>query len=178
MRQPLIINNVQFLINPRSIRVDKNLQVAGLDTFKGRVFQSWWLAPETLTIEGNAYGSRAYNILMSLKAHYEGFDKISTLVYKGVEYKGFLASLTASASADNPRVFSYSIRFQLLQGERFRIEDLSIIEIPDAYAFVVDIASGKLAKVLEEGATRVVSSVSKAFRETLLGRAILGIRRV
>jgi len=178
MRQPLIINNVQFLINPRSVRVEKSLQYGALDTAVGRVFQNWWLAPEVLTFGGNVFGDRAYNALTSLKAHYEGFEKVSTLVYKGVEYKGFLTSLTVEASADNPRVFTYSVRFQFLQGERFRIEDLSVIEVPDIYNFIADIASGKLETIIKEGATKIVSSMTEGFSKSLLGRIVLGIRSV
>ena len=126
---PVVINNVRFWINPTNISSKKALNIANLDTMRGRQFQVWWPAPEVVTIQGEAFGSDAYSQLLYLKKHYEGTDgqpTISTLKYKTTKYKGYIVSLDVSADVKNLDVWTYSLNLQLLHGQKFNIEDFSL----------------------------------------------------
>jgi hypothetical protein len=125
---PLIINDVRFSINPKNISVRKALNIAQVDTMGGRQYQIWWPQPEIMTLQGETLGETAYQQLMNLKQFYEG-TKLSTLTYKVHTYKGYIISLDVTADTQNLQVWSYTLNFQLIHGEKFAVEDFSLSDV-------------------------------------------------
>ena len=128
---PVVINDVRFWINPTNMVVRKALNIAQLDTMRGRQFQVWWPSPEVVSISGEAFGKDAYKQLLYLKRHYEGTGgnpSLSTLTYKTYKYDGYIVNLDVTADAKNMNVWIYSLNFQLLHGNKFRVEDFSLTE--------------------------------------------------
>lgn len=123
---PIEINGVRLYINPRQLQVQKNLLSAQADTFTGRVYQIWWAQPEVITISGVVFGDFAYQQLLKLKRDYESKKK-STLRYKTTTYEGFITRFDVTYASENPRQWSYSLTFNLLQGQHFQVEDFTIL---------------------------------------------------
>lgn len=125
-RFPLQLNNLRFFVNPTGLNIQKGLVFAPLNTQSGVKYQVWYEAPEILTITGDAAGNTGYKELLFLKQQFEKTNKISELFYKTRIYKGFITSLQVDNNTQHLNRFSYSITFQLLQGEAFAIEDFAL----------------------------------------------------
>ena len=124
---PIQINNLRFLVNPTGINVKKGLSFSPLNTTEGIRYQMWYSTPEVVTITGESAGNTAYKELNFLKRNFQRADKLSKLFYKTRLYKGFITSITFDHNIiSHPNRFSYSINFQLLQGEEFGIEDFAL----------------------------------------------------
>ena len=125
---PLILNNLRFLVNPTGMTISKGLNFAPLNTQNGVIYQVWYDAPEVLTISGQSSGDTAYRELAFLKRDFEKTNKLSELFYKTRVYKGFVTNLTVDHNTGHVNRFNYTINFQLLQGEKFAIEDFSLAQ--------------------------------------------------
>jgi len=127
-RYPLILNGVKFYINPKNLSIEKPLQVGELLTQGGVQYQIWYDHPETLTIIGVSAGDTAYRELLFLKNSYEvGADvKTSELFYKTKTYIGFIRNIRVGHTLDEHLRFPYTIIFQLLQGQRFNLQDFAL----------------------------------------------------
>ena len=123
---PLILNNLRFFINPTGMNITKGLNFAQVNTQNGVIYQIWYDAPEVLTMSGQSSGKTAYNELAFLKRDFEKTNKLSDLFYKTRVYKGFITNLTVDHNTGHPNRFNYTITFQLLQGEKFAIEDFTL----------------------------------------------------
>lgn len=123
---PIQLNNLRFFVNPTQISVSKSVSFSTLATQGGVSYQVWYDAPEMLTLTGASAGSTAYRELLFLKRNFERTDKASELFYKTRLYRGFITSLTIEHSTSHINQFNYTIQFQLLQGEKFGIEDFSL----------------------------------------------------
>lgn len=127
---PVILNGVRFQVNPRSLDINKTLKVGALDTQGGVVFQFWYNNPETLAITGISAGSSAFQELIFLKQNYDVTTTpgtISQLFYKTKTYRGFLTGLKITHNISRHLMFEYSMTFQLLQGEKFKVEDFALL---------------------------------------------------
>lgn len=125
-RFPVQINNLRFFVNPTNISITKNVNYTPIVTQNGVRYQVWYDSPEVMTIRGASAGDTAYRELLFLKQNFERQNKISELFYKTRVYRGFITELTIDTSTDTLGFFNYAITFQLLQGERFGVEDLSV----------------------------------------------------
>lgn len=123
---PLKLNDLNFYVNPRNMRISKAVSFAPLPTQSGVQYQVWYNAPEMLTLSGACAGQTAYQELLFLKQNFEKNDKLSTLFYKTRLYQGFLTLLDVEASTSHLNEFTYTINFQLLTGQEFAVEDFSI----------------------------------------------------
>lgn len=126
---PVILNGVKFQVNPRSLDSSKSVKYGSLDTQSGVVFQFWYNNPEVLNISGLSAGVTAYQELLFLRQNYDvtvNPGKISQLFYKSKTYRGFLGNLKVTHSTSRHTLFDYSMTFQLLQGEEFKIEDFAL----------------------------------------------------
>ena len=124
---PIQINNLRFLVNPTGINVKKDLSFSPINTQSGVRYQVWYNNPEVVTITGESAGDTAYKELNFLKRNFQRSDKLSELFYKTRLYKGFITSISFDHNIlSHPNRFSYTISFQLLQGETFGIEDFSL----------------------------------------------------
>lgn len=123
---PLQLNSLKFFVNPRNMKITKNVSFAPLPTQSGVQYQVWYNAPEMLVISGSSAGQTAYQELLFLKQQYEKNNKLSTLFYKTRVYQGFITLLDVEASVGHLNEFTYTLNFQLLTGQEFAIEDFSI----------------------------------------------------
>lgn len=126
---PVILNGIRFKVNPRSLEINKTLKVGSIDTQGGVVFQFWYNNPETLTISGMSAGNTAFQELLFLRQNYDVTihpGTISQLFYKTKTYRGFLTGLKITHNISRHLLFEYSMTFQLLQGEQFKVEDFSL----------------------------------------------------
>lgn len=123
---PLQLNSLRFYVNPTGLNIQKGLNYSTLPTQGGVKYQVWYETPEILTITGDCAGETAYKELVFLRQQYELTNKISELFYKTQLYKGFITGIQIDANVQHLNRFSYSITFQLLQGERFAVEDFSL----------------------------------------------------
>lgn len=123
---PVRINNLNFYVNPRNMKIAKNVSFGQLPTQNGVQYQVWYNAPEMLIMTGASAGSTAYQELLFLKQQYEKNNKLSTLFYKTQQYQGFITALDVEASTSHLNEFTYTLNFQLLTGQSFGIEDFSI----------------------------------------------------
>lgn len=123
---PLVLNNLRFFVNPTGMNVTKGLNFSPLNTQNGVIYQVWYDAPEVLTITGQSAGDTAYRELAFLKRDFEKTNKLSELFYKTRVYEGFITNLTIDHNTGHPNRFNYTITYQLLQGEKFAIEDFAI----------------------------------------------------
>lgn len=126
IKYSLILNNVKFLINPTSLSITKGVLMSNLNLQSGTKYYIWYDSPEVLTISGQAAGQTAYRELLFLKNNFERSDKTSTLFYKTGLYYGIIVGLNTTFEAENPNRFTYSITFQLLFGQKFKIEDFAL----------------------------------------------------
>lgn len=125
-RFPLQLNNIRFLVNPTGMNITKGLNFAPLNTQTGVKYQMWYESPEVLTISGDAAGDTGYRELLFLKQQFERTNKLSQLFYKTRIYKGFITNIQVDHNVNHVNRFSYTITFQLLQGEKFAIEDFAL----------------------------------------------------
>jgi hypothetical protein len=125
-RFPLQLNSLRFYVNPTGLNIQKGLNFSTLATQGGIKYQVWYETPEILTITGDCAGNTAYKELVFLKQQYEITNKISELFYKTRLYRGFITSLQVDHNTQHLNRYSYSITFQLLQGEKFAVEDFSL----------------------------------------------------
>jgi hypothetical protein len=123
---PLQLNSLKFYVNPRQMKITKNVSFAPLATQSGIQYQVWYNAPEMLILTGASAGQTAYQELLFLKQQYEKNNKLSTLFYKTQVYQGFITLLDVEASTSHLNEFTYTLNFQLLTGQEFAIEDFSI----------------------------------------------------
>lgn len=123
---PVRLNNLNFYVNPRQMKITKNLSIGNLPTQSGVQYQIWYNSPEMLIMTGASAGQTAYQELLFLKQQFESTNKLSTLFYKTRQYSGFMTTLDVEASTTHLNEFTYTINFQLLQGQEFAIEDFSI----------------------------------------------------
>jgi len=123
---PIQINSLRFYVNPTQISVNKPVTYATLPTSNGFVYQVWYDSPETLTITGASAGPTAYNELVFLRQNFENTNKVVQIFYKTRNYQGFITNMTVEHSTTHINRFNYVIPIQLLQGQQFAIEDLSI----------------------------------------------------
>lgn len=129
---PVILNGVRFQVNPRSLDISKTLKVGSMDTQGGVVFQFWYNSPETLAISGLSAGTSAFQELLFLKQNYDVTTSpgtISQLFYKTKTYRGFLTGLKITHNITRHQLFDYSMTFQLLQGEKFKVEDFALTPV-------------------------------------------------
>lgn len=125
-RFPIQINSLRFYVNPTGLNIQKGLNFNTLATQGGIKYQVWYETPEVLTITGDCAGDTAYKELVFLKQQYEQTNKISELFYKTRLYRGFITALAVDHNVQHVNRYSYTITFQLLQGEQFAIEDFSL----------------------------------------------------
>lgn len=142
---PVTLNNLRFFVNPRNLKINKNISFATLPTQSGVQYQVWYNAPEMLIISGASAGQTAYQELLFLKQQYEKNNKLSTLFYKTRQYQGFITMMDVESSTSHLNEFTYTINFQLLTGQSFAIEDFSISTINNG---VVQSAIGRLQTIL------------------------------
>ena len=129
-KYPLILNDIMFYVNPMSLKLSKSTAISSLPMQSGVKFYSWYDNPETLSISGICAEDSAYKELLFLKENFENTNKLSTLFYKTTVYQGIIVSLDVNFDHDNPNRFPYSISFQLLYGQKFRVEDFSLQSDP------------------------------------------------
>lgn len=122
----LILNNVKFLVNPTSLRINKGVLMSSLNLQSGVKYYVWYDTPEVLTISGQAAGQTAYKELLFLKDNFERTNKVSTLFYKTSLYYGMITTLNVTFDATDPNRFAYDINFQLLYNQKFKIEDFAL----------------------------------------------------
>lgn len=123
---PVRINNLNFFVNPRNMKIAKNVSFGSLPTQNGVQYQVWYNAPEMLILSGASAGSTSYQELLFLKQQYEKNNKLSTLFYKTRQYQGFITTLDVEASTSHLNEYTYTLNFQLLTGQSFAVEDFSI----------------------------------------------------
>src|SRR5579864_8253338 len=142
---PVRINNLNFFVNPRNMKIAKNVSYGTLPTQGGVQYQIWYNTPETLVITGASAGQTAYQELLFLKQNFESNDKLSTLFYKTQVYQGFITLLDVEASTTHLNEFTYTLNFQLLFGQQFAIEDFSVSTTNNG---VIESAIGRLETIL------------------------------
>lgn len=126
---PIILNGVRFQVNPTSLDTNKTLKYGTLDTQSGVVYQFWYNNPETLGISGMSAGNSAYQELLFLRQNYDvtiNPGTVSQLFYKTKTYNGFLTGLKITHNIRRHKLFEYTMTFQLLQGEQFKVEDFAL----------------------------------------------------
>jgi hypothetical protein len=142
---PVRLNNLNFYVNPRNMKITKGVNYGTLPTQGGVQYQIWYNSPEMLVMSGASAGQTAYQELLFLKQQFESNNKLSTLFYKTQLYQGFLTLLDVEASTSHLNEFTYTINFQLLFGQQFAIEDFSISTTNNG---VVEGAIGRLQNIL------------------------------
>jgi hypothetical protein len=155
---PLQINNLRFFVNPTQLSISNAVTYGTLPTQSGVRYQVWYDTPPVLTISGASAGSTAYQELVFLKQNFQRSDKTSKLFYKTQLYTGFLTNITVEASTSHPNEFTYTITFQLLQGQQFSLEDFSL---KANQAGAVQNALNKLASVINAPLNSLESTAQK-----------------
>lgn len=155
---PLQINNLRFFVNPTQLSISNAVTYGTLPTQSGVRYQVWYDTPPTLTISGASAGSTAYQELVFLKQNFQRSDKTSQLFYKTQLYTGFLTNITVESSTSHPNEFTYSITFQLLQGQQFSLEDFSLAANNSG---AVQTALNKLASVINQPLNQLQSTAQK-----------------
>ncbi|MEM5778785.1 MAG: hypothetical protein QXK49_04125 [Candidatus Aenigmatarchaeota archaeon] len=117
-------------VNPTQIVINRNASIAEARTFGGTVLRPWTNYPDTLEIQGDFYGLRGLDDLLTLKEtiRYDPFKKQVELIYKWQKYKGFVKNFTITASAENPLLFKYELSFVSL--DSFKLYSLMIGNLP------------------------------------------------
>jgi hypothetical protein len=123
---PIQLNNLKFYVNPRNMKITKNISYGTLPTQSGVQYQIWYNSPEMLVLTGASAGQTAYQELLFLKQQFEKTNKTSSLFYKTRSYQGFITLLDVEASTSHLNEFTYTLNFQLLFGQEFAIEDFSL----------------------------------------------------
>src|SRR6267142_6251059 len=159
---PFRLNNLNFFVNPRNLKITKGVSFGTLPTQGGVQYQIWYNAPEMLVMTGASAGQTAYQELLFLKQQFEANNKLSTLFYKTQIYQGFITLLDVEASTSHLNEFTYTINFQLLFGQQFAIEDFSISTTNNG---VVLGAIGRLATVLNIPLNKASSNISNLLQK-------------
>lgn len=162
---PVILNGIRFQVNPKSLDVNKTLKVGSLDTQGGVVFQFWYNSPETLNISGMSAGTTAFQELLFLRQNFDvtiNPGTVSQLFYKSKTYRGFLSNLKVAHSTSRHLLFEYSMTFQLLQGEQFKIED---------FALTPTGAIGKLTTIFSQTVNTPIAGFEDKIN-SIMGKAI------
>lgn len=142
---PLQFNGLKFFVNPRNMKITKQVAFGTLPTQGGTQYQIWYNSPEVLVLSGACAGQTAYQELLFLKQQYEKNDKLTTLFYKTQLYQGFITLLDVENSTTHLNEYTYTINFQLLFGQQFAVEDFSISTTNNG---VVESAIGNLQNIL------------------------------
>jgi hypothetical protein len=159
---PLRLNNLNFFVNPRNMKITKNVSYGTLPTQGGVQYQIWYNTPEMLVITGASAGQTAYQELLFLKQQFEMNDKLSTLFYKTQVYQGFITLLDVEASTQHLNEFTYTINFQLLFGQQFAIEDFSISTTNNG---LVQGAIGRLQNILNIPLNKASANISNLLQK-------------
>lgn len=159
---PLRLNNLNFFVNPRNMKVTKNVSYGTLPTQGGVQYQIWYNTPETLVITGASAGQTAYQELLFLKQQFEMNNKLSTLFYKTQVYQGFITLLDVEASTQHLNEFTYTLNFQLLFGQQFAIEDFSISTTNNG---LVQGAIGRLQNILNIPLNKASANISNLLQK-------------
>lgn len=159
-RYPLILNGVKFQVNPRNLSIVKPIVKGTLNTQSGTHFQIWYNAPEILTINGISAGDTAYAELSFLKQNFERTSSsvLSELFYKSQVYRGFIDSVTVGHGVDNHERWPYQITFQLIYGEKFKIQDFSLNPTG-----AISQATGFLENIINAPISRATSSLNQTY---------------
>lgn len=157
---PLILNGVRFQVNPTNLTIKSAITLGELPTQNGIRYQIWFSTPQVLTINGTSAGDTAYRELLFLKENFEQTSStaMSELFYKTKKYKGFIKNLDVGHSLDAHLRFPYTITFQLLQGERFNIQDFSLSTVG-----AISNALAPLTNVINEPISRFENSLNNVF---------------
>jgi len=159
---PLRLNNTNFSVNPRNMKITKAVSYGTLPTQGGVQYQIWYNAPEMLILTGASAGQTAYQELLFLKQNFESNDKLSTLFYKTQVYQGFITLLDVEASTTHLNEFTYTLNFQLLFGQQFAIEDFSVSTTNNG---VIESAIGRLETILNIPLNKASSSISNLLQK-------------
>ena len=159
---PLRINNINFQVNPRNMKITKAVNYGTLPTQGGVQYQIWYNAPEMLILTGASAGQTAFQELLFLKQQFESNNKLSTIFYKTQVYQGFITLLDVEASTQHLGEFTYTINFQLLFGQQFAIEDFSISTTNNG---VIEAAIGRLETVLNIPLNKASQSISNLLQK-------------
>ena len=159
---PIRLNNLNFFVNPRNMKITKAVSYGTLPTQGGVQYQIWYNSPEMLILTGASAGQTAYQELLFLKQQFESNNKQSTLFYKTQVYTGFITLLDVEASTSHLNEFTYTINFQLLFGQQFAIEDFSISTTNNG---LVEGAIGRLEGILNIPLNKVSSSISNLLQK-------------
>lgn len=122
----LILNNVKFMVNPTNLKISKGVAISQAALQSGIKYYVWYDSPELLSITGMSAGTTAYQELLFLRTNFERTNKTSTLYYKTGLYYGMIMGLNVNFEAQDPNKFAYEIQFQLLFGQKFKIEDFAL----------------------------------------------------
>jgi len=159
---PVRLNNLNFFVNPRNMKITKNVSYGTLPTQGGVQYQIWYNTPETLVMTGASAGQTAYQELLFLKQQFEMNNKLSTLFYKTQVYQGFITLLDVEASTGHLNEFTYTINFQLLFGQQFAIEDFSISTTNNG---LVQGAIGRLQSILNIPLNKASANISNLLQK-------------
>lgn len=159
---PIQINNLRFFVNPTNLSITKGVNFGTLNTQSGTKYQVWYDTPEILTISGVSAGDTAYKELLFLKQNFELTNKLSEVFYKTRLYKGFITNISVEASTTHLNEFTYSLTFQLLQGEKFGFEDFSLKSNEKG---VVATALAKLEGIINQPLSSLESSIGKLLQK-------------
>src|SRR5690349_19436930 len=159
---PLRINNINFSVNPRNMKITKGVSYGTLPTQGGVQYQIWYNSPEMLTLSGASAGQTAYQELLFLKKQFENNNKLSTIFYKTQVYQGFITLLDVEASTSHLGEFTYTLNFQLLFGQEFAIEDFSISTTNNG---LVQSAIGRLQTILNIPLNKASSNISNLLQK-------------
>jgi hypothetical protein len=159
---PVKLNDINFYVNPRNMKITKTVNFGTLPTQGGVQYQIWYNAPEMLVMTGACAGQTAYQELLFLKQNFEMNNKLSTLFYKSQIYQGFLTLLDVEASTSHLNEFTYTINFQLLFGQQFAIEDFSISTINNG---LIEGAIGRLQNILNIPLNKASANISNLLQK-------------
>jgi len=159
---PLRLNNLNFFVNPRNMKITKNVSFGTLPTQGGVQYQIWYNSPEMLVLTGASAGQTAYQELLFLKQQFEKTDKTSTLFYKTRVYQGFITLLDVESSTSHLNEFTYTINFQLLFGQEFAVEDFSISTTNNG---LVEGAIGRLQTILNIPLNKASASITNLLQK-------------
>ena len=159
---PLTLNGLKFFVNPRNMKITKQISYGTLPTQGGVQYQIWYNAPEMLVLSGACAGQTAYQELLFLKQQYEKNDKTSTLFYKTRVYQGFITLLDIESSTSHLNEFTYTINFQLLFGQEFAVEDFSISTTNNG---LIEGAIGRLQTILNIPLNKASASITNLLQK-------------
>ena len=159
-RYPLILNGVKFQVNPINLSITKPIVKGRLATQSGTRFQIWYNEAEVLTINGISAGDTAYAELSFLKQNFErtSSNALSQLFYKSQLYRGFIDSITVGHGTSAHERWPYTVVFQLIYGEEFKIQDFSMNPTG-----AISQATGFLENVINAPISRATSALNQTY---------------